>query len=84
MARLTIVFVIWIASTVYAFDQADPDYDADLREAYAAWNEVDAPRAIVPIIQALTLAKNGRIAASDDPRSGRDRGGDRGRDRDRA
>jgi hypothetical protein len=45
MARLTIVFVIWIASTVYAFDQADPDYDADLREAYAAWNEVDAPRA---------------------------------------
>ena len=26
------MFVIWIASTVYAFDQADPDYDADLRE----------------------------------------------------
>jgi len=45
MARLTIVFVIWIASTAYAFDDADPDYDADLREAYTAWNEVDEPRA---------------------------------------
>jgi hypothetical protein len=42
---------------------------------------IDAPRAVVPILQALTLAKNGRIAASDDARN---RDGDRGRDRDRA
>ena len=45
MARLTIVFVIWIASTVYALGDADPDYEADLRDAYTAWNEVDAARA---------------------------------------
>jgi hypothetical protein len=45
MARLTIVFVIWIGSTAYALDDADPEYDADLRQAYAAWNEVDASRA---------------------------------------
>ena len=45
MARLTIVFVIWVASTAFALDEADPDYDADLHEAYAAWNEVDQPRA---------------------------------------
>jgi hypothetical protein len=43
---------------------------------------IDAPRAIVPIVQALTLAKNGRITASDDPRQ-RDRDAGRGRDRDR-
>ena len=33
---------------------------------------ITAPRAVVPVVQALTLAKNGRISASDDPRS-RDR-----------
>jgi hypothetical protein len=44
---------------------------------------IEAPRATVPIIQALTLAKNGSIRASDDPRHrGRDRDGDRDRDRD--
>jgi hypothetical protein len=41
MARLTIVFVIWVASTAFALDEAD----ADLHEAYAAWDEVDVPRA---------------------------------------
>jgi hypothetical protein len=45
MARLTIVFVIWIASTAYAFDDAAPGYDAELQEAHAAWTEVDPPRA---------------------------------------
>jgi hypothetical protein len=45
MARLTIVFVIWIASTAFALDDADRDCDQARREAYAAWNEVDAPRA---------------------------------------
>jgi hypothetical protein len=37
---------------------------------------IDAPRAVVPLIQVLTLAKTGRISASDEDR-------DRGRDRDR-
>jgi hypothetical protein len=37
---------------------------------------ITAPRAVVPMIQALTLAKSGRISASDDPRA-------RDRDRDR-
>jgi hypothetical protein len=45
MTRLTFVFVIWMASTAYALDDADAGYDAELREAYAAWSEVDAPRA---------------------------------------
>jgi hypothetical protein len=40
---------------------------------------IDAPRTIVPIIQALTLSKNGRISATDDRRER-----DRDHDRDRA
>jgi hypothetical protein len=28
MLRLTIVFLVWIASTAYPLDDADPDYDS--------------------------------------------------------
>jgi hypothetical protein len=45
MVRLTIVFLVWMASTAYALDDADADYDAELHEAYGlAWSESDAPR----------------------------------------
>jgi lysozyme inhibitor LprI len=43
MLRLASVFLIWIASTAWALDDADPDYDAELHEAYVlAWSEADA------------------------------------------
>jgi len=42
MLRLAAVFVVWIASTAWALDDADPDYDAELHEAYVlAWSEAD-------------------------------------------
>jgi len=42
MLRLASVFFIWIASTAWALDDADADYDAELHEAYVlAWNEAD-------------------------------------------
>ena len=44
MVRLSVVFLVWMASTAYALDDADPDYDAELYEAYVrAWSEADAP-----------------------------------------
>jgi len=44
MVRLSIVFLVWMASTAYALDDADADYDAELHEAYVlAWSEADAP-----------------------------------------
>ena len=45
MLRLTTVFLIWMASTAYALEDADADYDAELHEAYVgAWNEADHER----------------------------------------
>src|SRR5262245_65625307 len=45
MVRLSIVFLVWMASTAYALDDADADYDAELHEAYVlAWSEADEPR----------------------------------------
>ena len=42
MFRLTLIFTVWVASTAYALDDADPDYDAELHAAYAAaWDEAD-------------------------------------------
>ena len=42
MLRLTAVFFVWMASTAFALDDRDPDYDGELHEAYvAAWNEAD-------------------------------------------
>jgi hypothetical protein len=42
MLRLTAVFFIWMASTAYALEEGDSDYDAELHEAYvSAWNEAD-------------------------------------------
>jgi len=42
MLRLAAVFLVWIASTAWAFDDADADYDAEMHEAYVlAWNEAD-------------------------------------------
>lgn len=61
-------------------DDVTPDVLKEKLKGIILNGRLDAPRAIVPIIQALTLAKNGRITASDDTRN---RDGDRGRDRDR-
>jgi uncharacterized protein YecT (DUF1311 family) len=45
MLRLTAVFLVWMASTAFALDDGDPDYDAELHEAYvSAWNEADHER----------------------------------------
>jgi Lysozyme inhibitor LprI len=42
MLRLAAVFLVWIASTAWALDDADADYDAELHEAYVlAWSEAD-------------------------------------------
>jgi Lysozyme inhibitor LprI len=42
MLRLAAVFLIWIASTAWALDDTDADYDAELHEAYVlAWSEAD-------------------------------------------
>ena len=42
MLRLGAVFFVWIASTAWALDDADADYDAELHEAYVlAWSEAD-------------------------------------------
>ena len=42
MLRLACVFLVWIASTAWALDDADADYDAELHEAYVlAWSEAD-------------------------------------------
>ena len=42
MLRLASVFLIWIASTAWALDDADADYDSELHEAYVlAWSEAD-------------------------------------------
>ena len=34
MLRLAAVFLVWIASTAWALDDTDADYDAELHEAY--------------------------------------------------
>jgi hypothetical protein len=45
MLRLTTVFFIWMASTAYALDDGDADYEAELHQAYVlAWNEADEER----------------------------------------
>jgi hypothetical protein len=45
MLRLMTVFFIWMASTAYALEEADADYDAELHAAYVlAWNEADDQR----------------------------------------
>jgi len=42
MLRLAAVFFVWIASTAWALDDAEADYDAELHEAYVlAWSEAD-------------------------------------------
>jgi hypothetical protein len=42
MLRLAFIFSVWLASTAWALDDADPDYDAELHEAYVlAWSEAD-------------------------------------------
>jgi ferric-dicitrate binding protein FerR (iron transport regulator) len=42
MLRLAAVFFVWIASTAWALDDTDADYDAELHEAYVlAWSEAD-------------------------------------------
>lgn len=42
MLRLTLVFVVWVASTAFALEDSEPDYDAELHAAYAvAWDEAD-------------------------------------------
>jgi hypothetical protein len=42
MLRLACVFLVWIASTAWALDDSDADYDAELHEAYVlAWTEAD-------------------------------------------
>jgi len=47
MLRLTMVFLIWIASTAWAVEEGDADFDAadfdaELHQAYvSAWNEAD-------------------------------------------
>ena len=42
MLRLACVFLIWIASTAWALDDTDADYDSELHEAYLlAWSEAD-------------------------------------------
>ena len=42
MLRLAAVFLIWIASTAWALDDFDANYDAELHEAYlVAWSEAD-------------------------------------------
>ena len=49
MSRLALVFLVWLASTAYALEDADHDYDAELHAAYAAaWDEADdAARALL-------------------------------------
>jgi hypothetical protein len=63
-------------------DDVTPDVLKEKLKGIILNGRIDAPRAIVPIVQALTLVRNGRITASDDPRQ-RDRDAGRGRDRDR-
>jgi Lysozyme inhibitor LprI len=42
VCRLSLVFIVWMASTAFAVDPAEPDYDAELHEAYAAaWDRAD-------------------------------------------
>ena len=42
MLRLAAVFLVWIASTAWALDDTDADYDAELHAAYLhAWSEAD-------------------------------------------
>ena len=42
MLRLACVFLVWIASTAWAVDDSDADYDVELHEAYVlAWSEAD-------------------------------------------
>jgi hypothetical protein len=42
MLRLACVFFVWIASTAYALDDGNADYDFELHEAYVlAWSEAD-------------------------------------------
>jgi hypothetical protein len=42
MLRLTLVFMVWTASTAFALEDSEPDYDAELHAAYAAaWDGAD-------------------------------------------
>jgi hypothetical protein len=45
MLRLTVVFLVWIASTAYALDDAADNQEAEMHEAYVlAWSEADDER----------------------------------------
>ena len=42
MLRLTLVFIVWLASTAYALDERQADADAELHVTYLmAWSEAD-------------------------------------------
>ena len=42
MLRLSLVFLVWMASTAYALDGAADNQEAAMQEAYTlAWNEAD-------------------------------------------
>ena len=42
MLRLSLVFLVWMASTAYALDGAADNQEAEMQEAYLlAWNEAD-------------------------------------------
>lgn len=43
MLRLTVVFIVWMASTAYALEDSRINQEAELHEAYElAWSESDA------------------------------------------
>jgi hypothetical protein len=45
MLRLTVVFLVWMASTAYALNDAADNQEAEMHEAYVlAWNEADEER----------------------------------------
>ncbi len=45
MLRMTLVFVVWMASTAYALEDSKINQEAELHEAYAvAWNGADDDR----------------------------------------
>jgi hypothetical protein len=42
MLRLSLVFLVWVASTAYALDRAADHQEAEMQQAYLlAWNEAD-------------------------------------------
>ena len=45
MLRMTCVFLVWVASTAFALDDAADNQEAEMHEAYAlAWSEADDAR----------------------------------------